>query len=65
MSMTGRVLLGLLGVILLLPGLCSLVSMFVFGGTVGVSDSPIVLMWLVTFAIAWGGYVLLRKARRG
>jgi len=58
-----RVLLGIVGVLLLLPGLCSVIFMGMFGsnGAGGI----LWLLWLVTFAIAWGGFVLLRKAWRG
>jgi hypothetical protein len=54
------VFLVLIGVVLLLPGLCSLVSMGFFGA----GDGALVLIYLVTFAIAAGGIVLIRYAIR-
>lgn len=54
-----KVLLAILGVILLLPGLCSVAFMAILGAG---GAGPIWLLWLATFAIAWGGFVLLRKA---
>jgi hypothetical protein len=65
-----RVLAILVGIILLLPGLCSLGFMVAFipqfgGGTSG-DAGPLMLLWLVCFAISFGGYVMIRAAlRRG
>jgi len=53
------VLLILIGVVLLLPGLCSLVFMGFAGGGGGLG-----LLYLVTFAIAAGGIMLIRYAIR-
>ncbi|MCI5074980.1 hypothetical protein [Oricola sp.] len=52
----------MLGVLLLLPGVCSVVFMGMFGND---GAGILWLLWLVTFAIGWGGFVLLRKAWRG
>ncbi len=52
-------LLVTVGVVLLLPGLCSLISMGLFGGSGGLA-----LIYLVTFAIAAGGIALIRYAIR-
>jgi len=51
------------GLILLLPGLCSLGFMVVFlpGGT-GAYDAPLILVWLVCFAISFGGFTMIRRA---
>jgi len=52
-------LLVLVGVVLLLPGLCSLISIGLFGGSGGLA-----LIYLATFAIAAGGIALIRYAIR-
>ena len=57
-----RVLAFLVGVILLLPGACSLGFM-----VMSIGDSslgPIPLLWFVCFLISAGGVVLIRKALR-
>jgi hypothetical protein len=46
------------GIILLLPGVCSLFFMSAMGG----SDGPLVILWLICFAISAGGIALLVKA---
>jgi hypothetical protein len=53
------VFLVLVGVVLLLPGLCSLVAMGMFGGSGGLG-----LIYLLTFAVAAGGIALIRYAVR-
>jgi ABC-type dipeptide/oligopeptide/nickel transport system permease subunit len=59
------VLLFLLGVVLLLPGLCSLVfAVASLGGSSILSDPTIVGLWLVCFAIAAGGVALISFAIR-
>ena len=58
-----RVLLGIAGVLLLLPGLCSAVFMAMLG--TGGAGGAIWLLWFGTFAVGWGGFVLLRKAWNG
>ncbi|MAZ15819.1 hypothetical protein [Oricola sp.] len=60
--MIARVVLGIIGVLLLLPGVCSVIFMGTFGSN---GAGPLWLLWLGTFAVAWGGFVLLRKAWRG
>ena len=71
MSGLVRVFLGLVGAILLLPGLCSAGFMVAVVPEIarGRSAGDVALfaaLWAVGFAIAWGGFVLLRKAfRRG
>lgn len=59
--MVAKILLAILGILLLLPGLCSVIFIGMFGSS---GAGPIWILWLVTFAIAWGGFVLLRKAFR-
>jgi hypothetical protein len=60
-----RVLAVIFGIILLLPGLCSLGFMVAFAGSSGVGSSPIVLLWLVCFAISFGGFLMIRNGLRG
>lgn len=68
--MTLRVLLGLVGAILLAPGLCSAgffvatLPQLVTGRNLG-DFAMLIPLWAVGFAVAWGGYVLLRRALRG
>jgi hypothetical protein len=50
----------LIGVVLLLPGICSLGFMVAMGSGQG----PLPLLWLLTFAIAAGGIALIRYAIR-
>jgi hypothetical protein len=59
-----RVLAVIFGVILLLPGLCSVGFMVALSGSHGV-ESPIVLLWLVCFAISFGGILMIRNGLRG
>jgi hypothetical protein len=54
------VLLVLVGVVLLLPGLCSLLAMRLLGGGGGALG----LIYLLTFAVAAGGVMLIRYAVR-
>ena len=56
-----RVLFLLIGVILLLPGACSLGFMVMSMGESG-SQGPLPLLWLICFAISFGGVMLIRKA---
>lgn len=51
------------GVILLLPGLCSLVFMVALGSNTG-SIGPLGLLWLICFAISAGGIAMLVRAFR-
>jgi hypothetical protein len=53
-------LLLLIGIVLLLPGLCSLTFMVLMGSRGG--SGPLPLLWLLTFGIAVGGVVLIRYA---
>jgi hypothetical protein len=60
-----RVLAFLVGIILLLPGACSLGFMALFIGSGGGGDvAPYTLLWLVCFAISFGGVMLIRSALR-
>jgi hypothetical protein len=52
-------LLVLVGIVLLLPGICSVIAAGLFGGSGGLA-----LIYLATFAIAAGGIVLIRYAVR-
>jgi hypothetical protein len=58
------VFIALLGVVLLLPGLCSLIF-FVGSLPAGASDGGLFGLWLFTFLIAALGIVLIRYAIRG
>ena len=58
------VFIALLGVVLLLPGLCSLIF-FVGSFPAGASDGSLFGLWLFTFLIAALGIVLIRYAIRG
>ena len=51
------------GVILLLPGLCSLFFMVALGSNTG-SVGALGLLWLVCFAISAGGIAMIVKANR-
>jgi hypothetical protein len=51
----------LVGIILLLPGLCSLVFIVSFGGG---GDSWLGLLWVVSFVVAASGILLIRFAFR-
>lgn len=59
--MVGKILLAILGILLLLPGLCSVIFIGMFGNS---GAGLLWILWLFTFVIAWGGFVLLRKAFR-
>jgi hypothetical protein len=56
-----RVIAFLFGVLLLLPGACSLVFMFLSMGESG-SAGLLVILWLICFAISFGGILLIRRA---
>ena len=60
----GKIFLGALGVLLLLPGLCSVAFMLLLGPP-GSGGGILWALWIGTFAVAWGGFVLLRKAWNG
>jgi len=56
-----------LGIILLLPGLCSLAAMAVFLGIDPrgvVRDSELISLWLMCFVVSAAGIVLIRYARK-
>ncbi|TMJ01887.1 MAG: hypothetical protein E6G97_13685 [Alphaproteobacteria bacterium] len=57
------VLLALLGIVMLLPGICSIVFIAILQG--GGGDGVIGLLWLVCFAISAGGIGLIAHAVRG
>lgn len=60
--MIGKIFMGILGFLLLLPGLCSAAFMVFLGPSGGGGGAILWALWLITFAIAWGGYALLCKA---
>ncbi len=55
------ILLILIGIVLLLPGLCSLAFMVLSVGSSS-SSSPLPLLWFLCFGIAFGGVTLIRYA---
>jgi hypothetical protein len=61
-----RVLAIFFGVILLLPGLCALVSMAAMlpGSRSGGTMDAFGLLWLVCFAISFGGVMLILRGGR-
>jgi hypothetical protein len=56
------ILMVVIGVLLLLPGVCALVFMFA-GGFSGV-ESSIVMLWIASLLISAGGVWLIVKAFR-
>jgi hypothetical protein len=50
----------IVGIILLLPGLCSLIAM----ANLGLGEGAVVWLWLIPFAIAAGGIALIVFAAR-
>ena len=58
-----RVLAIFFGVILLLPGLCAIVSMAAFLPGSG-GDGGLGLLWLFCFAISFGGVMLILRGGR-
>jgi hypothetical protein len=73
MSAALRALSVLLGLVLLLPGLCSMTFIVAFAleALQGARDPyvigllvPLGLLWAVTFLLAWGGVALLRRTAR-
>jgi hypothetical protein len=66
-----RVLAILAGIILLLPGLCSLgfIALFlpqVMGGQgASMANSPLILLWIACFAISYGGFLMISYGMRG
>lgn len=63
-----RALAVIFGVILLLPGACSILFMIGFLPqmfTHGVSGAaPLILLWLVCFAVSYGGLMMIRSASK-
>jgi|GraSoiStandDraft_1057264.scaffolds.fasta_scaffold150480_3 hypothetical protein len=64
---TGRhpavtVLMVIFGLILLAPGICSV--FFIVGMGAGRGDPALILLWIVCFAISFGGIWLLRSVMR-
>ena len=52
------------GIILLLPGICSAGAMILFLPQMASSGTGMLVpIWLATFALAWLGVSLIRKAR--
>jgi len=69
-SVALTVLLIIVGIILLLPGLCSLATIAILWsvGPTGVfDDAGLILLWVFRLAVSIGGIVLIRYAwtRRG
>jgi hypothetical protein len=67
-SMAATILLILVGVVLLLPGLCSFavgVAVLANGPSSFLDTPAIGLIWLAGFAISIGGVLLIRAAIRG
>jgi ABC-type dipeptide/oligopeptide/nickel transport system permease subunit len=61
------VLMVVAGIILLLPGLCSLVFLgtLVYEDPIGTFREPgLILLWAILIAIGWGGFLLIRRAVR-
>ena len=56
------VLLILVGIILLLPGLCSLAAIVILAG--GGLDGRLLLLWMFCFTVSAGGIWLIRYAVR-
>jgi hypothetical protein len=59
-----RVLAIIVGIILLLPGLCAIGFMGVLIPTAGDSVAPFVPLWLICFAISAGGIFMIRAGVR-
>jgi hypothetical protein len=57
------VLMVIIGVILLLPGVCSLFFIFA-AGVPSANDSGLLGLWAVCFVISFGGVMLIRQAFR-
>jgi hypothetical protein len=57
------ILMIILGIILLLPGVCAL-GVMVLALPGGGIDGMFVMLWLVCFAIAAGGIALIRSGRQ-
>jgi hypothetical protein len=53
----------IIGIVLLLPGVCSLFFIFA-GGVPSGNDGALLGLWLVCFLVAFGGVMLIRQAFR-
>jgi hypothetical protein len=53
----------LMGIVLLLPGLCSLAVIVLYARDLD-GLAPMVVLWLITFAVAAGGIAFIRYAVR-
>ena len=60
-SRVAAVVLTLLGIVMLLPGICSIFFIVVLSG----GDAVTGLLWLICFAISAGGIWLISYAVRG
>jgi hypothetical protein len=64
----GQIVMTVLGVILLLPGLCSLLFIISMAGEIRMSDPIVQLivgLWVICFLVSAGGVALLYAARKG
>jgi hypothetical protein len=57
----GIAVLLLIGIVLLLPGLCAL-GFMVTSSYEDFGDGLLTILWVICFAIAFGGAMLIRKA---
>ena len=66
----GQIFMIVVGVILLLPGICSLFFFVVLSGDLFKSGGrdpylePVIVLWLICFAISAGGVALILWARK-
>jgi len=63
-----RVLAFIFGVLLLFPGLCAIgfiaISLPDIGRDIAGAVAPLILLWIVCFAISAGGIVMIRASLR-
>jgi hypothetical protein len=59
----GAIVVGIIGVILLLPGLCAL-GFIVNSGFDDLTNGGLIVLWLICFAIAFAGGVLIWNAAK-
>jgi hypothetical protein len=59
-----RVLAVIFGIILLLPGLCSLRFMAAIRNPRDLTSSPILLLWLICFGVSFGGIIMIWNGLR-
>ena len=60
-----RTLAFALGLLLLLPGACSVFAMLVIlpdrsSGIFSSNTGPLILLWAICFAVSFGGFLLMR-----